>query len=85
MRVTPGIEKLRNSGYTVRQVPRYELPLSYQSAELKGEVFIELSINGHKIHNNQDQHGWFLTHELNVFAAKVPDVRQASFAEVVSG
>jgi hypothetical protein len=84
MRVTPGIEKLINSGYTVRQIPRSELPLSRTVSDWMDEHFFEVSINGHKIWNNQDQYGWFLTHELNVFAAKVPEVRQSTFAEVVN-
>jgi hypothetical protein len=84
MRVTPGIQKLKKSGYTVRQIPHSELPLSRTVTDWMGENFIEVSINGHKIWNNQDQYGWFLTHELNVFAAKIPDVRQATFAEVVN-
>jgi hypothetical protein len=85
MRVTPGIEKLRNSGYTVRQISHSELPLSRTVTDYMDDHFFEVSINGHKVWNNQDQYGWFLTHEMNVFAAKVPDVRQATFAEVVSG
>jgi hypothetical protein len=83
MSIPFGIEKLKKSGYTVRRIPHAELPLSRTVSDWMDDHFFEVSINGHKIWNNQDQYGWFLTHELNVFAAKVPDVRQSTFAESV--
>lgn len=83
MRTPEAIEKLNKSGYSVRQLPRWELPQSLLSLELKGQRWFELTIGGHKIWNNQDRNGWFLDSELAEFAAKVPDVKQASFLEVV--
>jgi hypothetical protein len=81
MRTPSVIEKLQATGYTVRQIPRWELPQSLLSSELKGERWFELTICGHKIWNNQDRNGWFLSNELAEFAAKVPEVKQLSFLE----
>lgn len=81
MRITPDIEKLRSLGYTVRQIPRAELPMSRILPGYPDEHFFELSIGGHKVWNNQDQYGWFMLHELAKFAGRMPDVKQASFLE----
>ena len=83
MRTPEVIERLKRLGYTVRQIPQSELPLSMQTQELKGERWFELTICGHQIWNNQDRNGWFLHSELAEFAAKVPEVKQASFLGVV--
>ncbi len=75
------IEKLRKSGYTVRQLPHWILPQSYFTQDLKGKRFFEISIADHKVWNQQDRYGWFTDGELSDFAAKVPAVKQASFME----
>jgi len=81
MKTPAAIEKLKQSGYSVRQIPRWELPQSLLSLELKGQRWFELTIGGHKIWNNQDRNGWFLDSELSEFAGRVPDVKQSSFLE----
>ena len=78
MRVTPGIEKLRDMGYRVRRIPRPELPMSLENYE-----FYELYIGGQKVWNNQDRYGWFTIGELNLYAAKVPGVKQASMEDLL--
>lgn len=82
MRTPSVIEKLQATGYTVREIPRAELPLSSRTiSDWLNEKFFELSIGGHKVWNNQDQYGWFMLHELVGFAGRVPDVTQSSFLE----
>ena len=81
MRTPSVIEKLRSLGYTVRQIPRAELPLSRTISDWLDEKFFELSIGGNKVWNNQDQYGWFMLHELAEFECRVPNVTQSSFLE----
>ena len=84
MKKFPGLQKLRDMGYTVRQLPPSELPLSYQyHREDTGESFFELSLAGQKIFNNQDKHGLYLGSELAIYAHQLPNVKQASMEDLL--